>query len=66
MLPTASLDVITANHSLQTAKLARRIYGAIGDNEVRCRKKELDLKVPYDPSKDWADPGCQSKVPYGP
>jgi hypothetical protein len=42
-------------------------YGKIGDNEVRCRKKELSLTVPYDPKKDWADPGCQSKEhPYGP
>jgi len=49
-----------------SAKFARKTYGMIGDDEVRCRKKELDLKVPYDPTKDWADPGCQSKVPYGP
>ena len=42
-------------------------YGKIGDNEVRCRKKELSLTVSYDPTKDWADPGCQSKDhPYGP
>jgi hypothetical protein len=42
-------------------------YNAIGDSEVRCRKKELSLTVSYDPKKDWADPGCQSKEhPYGP
>jgi hypothetical protein len=54
------------NGTSDTAKLAHKVYAAIGDDEVRCRKKELDLKVPYDPTKDWADPGCQSKVPYGP
>lgn len=42
-------------------------YGKLGDNEVRCRKKELSLTVKYDATKDWADPGCQSKEhPYGP
>jgi hypothetical protein len=54
------------NGTSDAAKLAHKVYAAIGDDEVRCRKKELDLKVPYDPTKDWADPGCQSKVPYGP
>ena len=41
-------------------------YAAYGDDEVRCRKKELSLTVPYDQKKDWANPGCQSKEVYGP
>lgn len=41
-------------------------YSGYGDDEVRCRKKELSLSVPYHPEKDWADPGCQTTTPYGP
>ena len=41
-------------------------YPTIGDDEVRCRKKELRLTIPYYPKKDWADPGCQSKERFGP
>lgn len=50
----------------ESAKRARMIYSHIGDGEIRCRKKELDLTIRYYPSKDWAEPGCQSKTPYGP
>jgi hypothetical protein len=41
-------------------------YSRYGDDEVRCRKKELRLAIPYYPKKDWADPGCQSKEQFGP
>lgn len=40
-------------------------YHLYGDNELRCRKKELSPD-PYDPMKDWANPGCQSKNKFGP
>ena len=40
-------------------------YSQYGDDEIRCRKKEL-IPVGYDVSKDWAYPGCQSKKPFGP
>ena len=40
-------------------------YWLYGDNELRCRKKEL-TPGPYDPALDWANPGCQSKNKFGP
>ena len=39
---------------------------AMGDEDLRCCKKELALTIPYYPTKDWAKPGCQSNPPYGP
>jgi hypothetical protein len=41
-------------------------YSSYGDDEVRCRKKELNLTISYHTNKDWANPGCQSKVKFGP
>jgi hypothetical protein len=41
-------------------------YSNYGDNEVRCRKKELSLSFTIYPEKDWANPGCQSKNQFGP
>ncbi|MGD9873180.1 MAG: hypothetical protein AB7T27_02810 [Kiritimatiellia bacterium] len=41
-------------------------YSGYGDNEVRCRKIELDLTIPIYPDRDWANPGCQSKNEFGP
>lgn len=41
-------------------------YAGYGDNEVRCRKIELNLAIPIHPERDWADPGCQSKNKFGP
>jgi hypothetical protein len=41
-------------------------YSGYGDNEVRCRKIELNLTIPIHPDLDWANPGCQSKNPFGP
>jgi hypothetical protein len=40
-------------------------YYSYGDNEVRCRKKELTPVTCY-PKKDWANPGCQSLSKFGP
>ncbi len=40
-------------------------YNLYGDNELRCRKKELS-PGPYFPALDWANPGCQSKTVFGP
>jgi hypothetical protein len=41
-------------------------YSGYGDDEIRCRKKELQLTIPYFSARDWANPGCQSKNRYGP
>ena len=42
-------------------------YATYGDEDVRCRKKELKLTIPYHVEKDWANPGCQTRPdPYGP
>jgi hypothetical protein len=41
-------------------------YKAYGDDEIRCRTNERRLTILYYPKKDWANPGCQSKQPYGP
>ena len=41
-------------------------YEKYGDDEIRCRKCEMILLIPIFPERDWANPGCQSKVPYGP
>lgn len=41
-------------------------YSTYGDDEIRCRKTELNLTVPYYPERDWAWPGCQSVPAYGP
>ncbi len=42
------------------------VYSSYGDNEIRCRKKELTLTIKYFPKQDWANPGCQSKNQFGP
>lgn len=41
-------------------------YSTYGDNEIRCRKKELDHSITYYPKLDWANPGCQSQNSFGP
>jgi len=41
-------------------------YSAYGDNEIRGRKKELTHGITVEPSKDWANPGSQSKNKFGP
>ena len=41
-------------------------YSGYGDDEIRCRKKELQLTIPYFTERDWANPGCQSKNRFGP
>lgn len=41
-------------------------YSGYGDNEIRCRKKELNPGIVVDTSKDWADPGTNSDPPYNP
>jgi hypothetical protein len=42
------------------------VYVNYGDNEIRCRKKELSLSIQYYPKLDWANPGCQNKNQFGP
>jgi hypothetical protein len=48
----------------------RDVYGSVylsyGDNEIRCRKKELDHTVQVFPAQDWANPGGQNMNVYGP
>lgn len=41
-------------------------YNRYGDDEVRCRKKELNTGVTIFPNLDWANPGSQSKNKFGP
>lgn len=41
-------------------------YSGYGDNEIRCRKKELTPGISVVPTADWANPGCQSKNQFGP
>ncbi|MCR5752905.1 MAG: hypothetical protein K6G91_13195, partial [Kiritimatiellae bacterium] len=45
-------------------------YLSYGDDEVRCRKIEVEpepgKRVPFYPDRDWANPGCQHKEPFGP
>jgi len=41
-------------------------YATDGDQEVRCRKAELNLTIKYYPELDWANPGCQSYNQWGP
>ena len=43
-------------------------YARYGDDEVRCRWQETKSSVDkrYHIEKDWANPGCQHKDPYGP
>ena len=40
-------------------------YATYGDEEIRCRKAELNV-TNYYPRLDWANPGCQSKNQFGP
>ena len=41
-------------------------YVSYGENEVRCRKVELQPGITVSPAKDWANPGSQSKTKFGP
>ena len=41
-------------------------YNKYGDNEIRCRRIEEKLVIKIFPKLDWANPGCQSKIPFGP
>ena len=42
-------------------------YSSYGDEDTRCRKKEMTLTILYHVEKDWANPGCQTlPKPYGP
>jgi hypothetical protein len=40
-------------------------YATYGDNEIRCRNKELG-PVSCNPNADWANPGCQHTNQFGP
>lgn len=42
------------------------IYATYGDNEIRCRKKELNPGIVVHPDRDWANPGSQSLNKFGP
>ena len=39
-------------------------YSSYGDQEIRCRKKELNTGITVDATKDWADPGTNSDPAY--
>ena len=39
-------------------------YKSYGDEEIRARK--IEPTAEYHVELDWANPGCQSKGPYGP
>ena len=41
-------------------------YSGYGDNEVRCRNRELNHGITVDVSADWANPGTNSEPPYNP
>lgn len=41
-------------------------YATYGDDEVRCRKIELTPGITVYPKRDWANPGCQSFIQFGP
>lgn len=41
-------------------------YSGYGDNEIRCRKKELNTGISVDTTIDWAVPGTNSDPPYKP
>jgi len=65
-----TLDGVASNPSDGDTYRMRVAYGATystyGDNEIRCRKIELNLTIQYYPKLDWANPGCQSKIQFGP
>lgn len=64
-----TLDGINSNSADPDTFNLRSIfpgYSAYGDNEVRCRKKELSPGITVLPAADWANPGCQSVNQFGP
>ncbi|MBM4040992.1 MAG: hypothetical protein FJ290_21035 [Planctomycetes bacterium] len=40
------------------------VYATYGDNEIRCRKQELDTGLTVTDADDWAYPGTNSCPPY--
>jgi hypothetical protein len=42
------------------------IYTDFGDEEIRGMKQETNITFPVFPTKDWANPGCQSVNQNGP
>jgi len=73
-IPTAAeatLDAIKSDpangDTFNLVGIYGRTYATYGDEDVRCRKKELRLSIPYHVEKDWANPGCQTRpTPFGP
>ena len=65
-----TLSEISSNPQISdTYDLAQTIYSgysSYGDNEVRCRHKELNVPFLIYPERDWANPGCQHKNQFGP
>jgi len=41
-------------------------YASYGDQEIRCRKKQMNPGLTVDDSKDWASPGTNSVPPFVP
>ena len=39
-------------------------YSNYGDDEIRCRAKELNISFEVLPKKDWANPGSQSLITF--
>jgi hypothetical protein len=67
----AALDAIKSDpanaDTFNLVRLYGQDYATYGDEDVRCRKKELKLTIKYEVEKDWANPGCQTRpAPFGP
>ncbi|MCL1921708.1 MAG: hypothetical protein FWG50_11665, partial [Kiritimatiellaeota bacterium] len=41
-------------------------YYQTGDQELRCRRREMLKEITVYPERDWANPGCQHLYQYGP
>jgi hypothetical protein len=62
----ASLDGINSDPADPNTFNMGGGYGGYGDDEIRCRKKELTPGITVNASDDWANPGSQSKNQFGP
>jgi hypothetical protein len=67
----ATLDLIKSDpangDTFNLVSIYGQTYATYGDEDVRCRKRELKLTIPYHVEKDWANPGCQTRpAPFGP
>jgi len=61
-----SLDGMSTHLNNPDTYNMRGNYSSYGDNEIRCRKIELNHTVQIFPNLDWSNPGCQHKNRFGP